>query len=172
MTTAITAFRSCGPSAAAIASARMMPGKAKTRSARRMITLSTQPPKKPAIPPSTAPMIMAAMTRMTASGSVIRAPNRTREKTSRPSSSVPNQCAQDGPARIANFCASGFCGAITGAKMPITAQDPMMISPVRASGWRQGGGASGRRRRRRTASTAAAVDDGSIGAGAETVTTA
>ena len=105
-----------------------------------MITLSTQPPKNPAIPPSTAPMIMAATIRITASGSVIRAPYSTREKTSRPSSSVPNQFAADGGARIGNFCASGLSGAMSGAKIAITIQAPITIRPVRASGWRQAPG--------------------------------
>ena len=100
---------------------------------------------------------MAAMTRITASGSVILAPNSTREKTSRPSSSVPNQCAPDGAARIANFCASGFCGAISGAKSAITAHAPMTIRPVSASGRRHGNGVPGRSRRRRAESTAAAA---------------
>ena len=155
-----------------MASARMMPGKANTRSASRMITLSTQPPKNPAMPPRTAPMIMAATIRITASGSVIRAPYSTREKTSRPSSSVPNQFAADGPARMANFCASGFCGAMSGAKIAITAHAPMTTRPVRASGRRHGTGVTGRRRRRPRPTAFDRAAGGSAGARAETVTTA
>ena len=117
----------------------MMPGKANTRSATRISTLSTQPPKKPATPPTIAPIPMAAMIRMTASGSVIRAPNSTRENTSRPSSSVPNQCAPDGAAKMVNFCASGLSGAISGAKIAITAQAAITAIPARASGLRHGG---------------------------------
>jgi hypothetical protein len=135
-----------------------------------MITLSTQPPKNPAMPPRTAPMIMAATIRITARGSVIRAPNRTRENTSRPSSSVPNQCAAEGPAKMVNFCASGFCGAMSGAKIATTAHAPRTASPVRASGRRHGTGVTGRSRRRRA--TASTVPRGSRGARAETVTTA
>ena len=74
-------------------------------------------------------MIMAAMIRITASGSVIRAPYSTRENTSRPSSSVPNQCAADGGARMAKFCASGLSGAISGAKIAITTQAPITPRP-------------------------------------------
>ncbi len=132
--------------------------------------MSTQPPKYPAIPPITAPMIMAAMIRITASGSVIRAPNSTRENTSRPSSSVPNQCAADGAARMVNFCASGFCGAISGAKIAITAQAPITPRPARASGRRHGTGVTGRSRRRRA--TVATGSGGSSGALAGTVTRA
>ena len=100
-------------------------------------------------------MIMAAMIRITASGSVIRAPYSTRENTSRPSSSVPNQCADDGGARMAKFCASGLSGAISGAKIAITTQAPITPRPARASGRRHGTGVTGRSRRRRaTAATA------------------
>ncbi len=82
---------------------------------------------------------MAATIRITASGSVILAPYSTRENTSRPSSSVPNQCADDGPSRMPNFCASGFCGATSGAKIAITAQAPITARPASASGRRHGG---------------------------------
>ena len=83
-------------------------------------------------------MTMAATTSSTASGSVIRAPYSTRRNTSRPSSSVPNQCAADGAARIANFCASGLYGAISGAKIAISTQTPITARPTRASGRRHG----------------------------------
>ncbi len=78
----------------------MMPGNAKNRSATRISALSTQPPRNPAAAPITAPMIIERMTSSTDSGSVTRAPDSTRDSTSRPSSSVPNQCADDGAARM------------------------------------------------------------------------
>ena len=62
----------------------MMPGKAKTRSAIRMMTASTIPPKNPAMAPRAEPMIMATATSRAARGSERRAPYRTRLNTSRP----------------------------------------------------------------------------------------
>ena len=57
--TARTALRSWAPSAAATAEARMMPGKAKTTSAMRMMTESTIPEKNPAIAPRAEPIAIA-----------------------------------------------------------------------------------------------------------------
>ena len=45
MSSAMTAFARLGPSAAATTIARMIVGNAKTRSAMRMITSSTTPPR-------------------------------------------------------------------------------------------------------------------------------
>jgi hypothetical protein len=69
----------------------MMPGKANTRSAMRMMMASTIPPKNPATEPRVEPMTMATATSRAASGSERRAPYRTRLNTSRPISSVPNR---------------------------------------------------------------------------------
>ena len=102
--TARTALRSYAPSAAATAKARMMPGKANTTSAIRIMTESTEPAKKPAMAPRVEPIIMATATRRAAKGSERRAPYRTRLNTSRPSSSVPNRYRCDGAAlRGANW---------------------------------------------------------------------
>ena len=117
-------------------------------------------------------MIMAATISITASGSVIRAPYSTRENTSRPSSSVPNQCADDGGARMAKFCASGLSGAISGAKIAITTQAPTTPRPARASGRRHGTGDTGRSRRRRATAATRLGGGAQRSAGAATVMTA
>ncbi len=63
-----TARRGCGndgPREATMAMARMGPGRARKRSVRRMSTVSTQPPVKPATrpinPPIRTPLAMTAM---------------------------------------------------------------------------------------------------------------
>ena len=105
----------------------------------RIITASTARPKKPAAAPRAEPMVMATSTRRTARGIDRRAPYRTRENTSRPSSSVPNRYRCDGATpRGANWL-SGEKGASSGAKMATRAQAEMVTMPMTASGWRQGG---------------------------------
>src|SRR5580658_9691538 len=73
--------------------------------------------------------------RMVASGPMIkmsRAPTMSRDSTSRPSGSVPNQCAPDGAALVASNCwASGLSGAIACPKMAHTIQNTMMAAPAR-----------------------------------------
>src|ERR1700733_2566638 len=61
-----------------------------------------------------------------------------REKMSRPSSSVPNQCACDGPPRRAGrLMKAGSCGAIQGAKRAQVTKTTINATPVAASGlWR------------------------------------
>ena len=65
--------------------------------------------------------------RMVASGVTIRMsldPTRTRESTSRPRLSVPNQCAPDGPVLLnSSCCASGLYGAIERPKIAQTTQN-------------------------------------------------
>ncbi len=71
---------------------------------------------------------------MVASGVMIkmsRAPTRTRDSTSRPSGSVPNQCAPEGAVLAASSCwASGLYGAIACPKIAHTTQNKMMIAPT------------------------------------------
>jgi hypothetical protein len=76
-------------------------------------------------------------------GIEMRAPYRTRVRTSRPSSSVPNQWPPLGEARRGNFWASGSYGAISGAATTMISQPATMTTPATASGLRH---ASGRRR--------------------------
>src|SRR6476620_4955388 len=59
-----------------------------------------------------------------------RAPKITREKRSRPDSSVPNQCARDGGLRMAvQLCWAGSYGAIRGAKIAISTNRTMTTRP-------------------------------------------
>jgi hypothetical protein len=61
-----------------------------------------------------------------------------REKMSRPSSSVPNQCAAEGAlSRAASSMCAGFCGASHGAKMANTVNITMSTIPAAASGLRR-----------------------------------
>jgi hypothetical protein len=57
---------------------------------------SHQPPKKPAASPSGMPMTKDSATAETAMPRSSRVATTTREKMSRPSASVPNQCAAEG----------------------------------------------------------------------------
>ena len=69
-----------------------------------------------------------------ASGVMIRmslAPAMTRDSTSRPSGSVPNQCAPDGAWLLASSCcASGLYGANRCPKTAQTTQNSTMIAPT------------------------------------------
>ena len=114
----------------------MIVGKAKTRSAIRMMTSSTARPKYPAIAPSTEPMIAEETTRMSASGSESRAPKRVRLRTSRPSVSVPNQCAPLGGFSRGKACESGSKGAIRGTKIAMRNHSTMIVMPTMAIGRR------------------------------------
>ena len=53
-------------------------GKASTTSIRRMITLSTRPPKKPAVTPSAVPANIERLIVMTPTDSEVRVPKMTR----------------------------------------------------------------------------------------------
>jgi hypothetical protein len=78
--------------------------------------------------------------RMVASGVMIRmvlAPTMTRDSTSRPSGSVPNQCAPDGAWLAASSCcASGLYGANERPKMAQTIQNSRMAAPTQKVGRR------------------------------------
>ena len=75
-----------------------------------------------------------------ASGVMIRmslAPTMTRDSTSRPRGSVPNQCAPDGAALLkSRFWASGLYGAIRCPKMAQTTQNSKMPAPTKNVGLR------------------------------------
>ena len=102
-----TALRRLAPSDAATAIARITVGNANTKSAMRITVSSTQRPKKPAQAPRRLPMTTDKTTSSSVSGIESRAPYRTRLNTSRPRSSVPNQCAPFGALSRGNFWASG-----------------------------------------------------------------
>ena len=101
MPMAIMALVRDGPRNAASAMARIRNGQASMASTSRPITPSTQPPAKPASSPTGTPTPAAISTDTTPASNDARAPNTTRDSTSRPFSSVPMRCCQDGALRMA-----------------------------------------------------------------------
>src|SRR4051794_9668431 len=81
-----------GPRIATTASASSNTGNANITSITRMNTVSTQPPRYPATTPTVTPTTTANATLTTATRIDAWMATKTREATSRPSSSVPNQC--------------------------------------------------------------------------------
>ena len=88
---AIMALLRLGPRKAASAMARIKKGQAKKASVMREITVSTAPPRKPAARPIGTPSISEIETDTTPASREARVPQITRDNTSRPISSVPNQ---------------------------------------------------------------------------------
>jgi len=84
------------PSAATIAIASTNSGKAISMSVTRPATASSRPWKYPIAAPVTAPIASDSSTAAKAMARSSRVAATTRENTSRPSRSVPNQCAMDG----------------------------------------------------------------------------
>src|SRR4029450_4553981 len=81
---------------------------------------------------------MARTTAKTPACIEARAPQTTRERTSRPRSSVPNGCAHVGPLRIwAQLVWSGSLGAIPGAPKARIAKSSPTAAPARAGGRRR-----------------------------------
>ncbi len=74
----------------------------------------------------------------------------TRERTSRPSSSVPKRWWSDGLSDAGKLCASGFEGAMSGAKTAITIQANAITVPAIASGCRHAAGIREERARARS----------------------
>src|SRR5688500_12724265 len=96
----------------------------------RLIASSTRPPKYPAIDPSMMPITDDTPTTTIPTSSEIRAPDRTRAKMSRPSSSGPNQCRPVGPSsRRASSCAAGSNGESQGPKTAANAAMTTMAAP-------------------------------------------
>ena len=85
------------PSAATMPMASTNSGKAMMVSAMRPTMRSVQPPKNPAATPASPPMRKTSATDAMAMKKSSRVATTTRLNTSRPSWSVPNQCASDGP---------------------------------------------------------------------------
>ena len=68
---------------------------------------------------------------------MLLAPTMTRDSTSRPSWSVPNQCAADGAWLVARSCwASGLCGAMTLPKIAQISQNSRITAPATNVGLR------------------------------------
>src|SRR4051812_18649276 len=129
--------------------ARMTTGNAITRSVSRITVSPTQRPKYPAASPSSPPTTSDSPTSSSASGTVTWAPASTRLKTSRPNSSVPNQCPPSGACRRGKSWASGSNGHSTGPSAATTIQSAATTVPVTPSGVRH---ACGTRVRNRTRS--------------------
>src|SRR5690242_59011 len=126
-----------GPRAAMNRNAMITAGSASTASTIRPVITSKVPPKKPMARPRAVPRMVP---RMVASGVTIRmslAPTMTRDSTSRPRLSVPNQCAPDGGLLLnSSCCASGLYGAIACPKSAQITQNTMMIAPTMKVGRR------------------------------------
>lgn len=93
-----------GWSTTASASDSSSAGKARKTSVTRMITSRAQPPAYPATTPSATPATPLTASTATAMNSEVRAPNRTRLNTSRPTWSVPNQWAPPGGSSASRGC--------------------------------------------------------------------
>src|SRR5882672_7772830 len=80
--------------------------------------------------PMVKPINPQPQTTQTETSSEIRAPYKVRERMSRPSSSVPIQCARDGDASLAGrFCAAGSAGAIQGANRAANNKMTALFAP-------------------------------------------
>ena len=85
------------PITAATLSAKSKLGTASKMSVRRMISESTHPPNAPATRPKNAPATAPMPSDNTPIISEARAPKMSRDSSSRPPSSSPNQWSRDGP---------------------------------------------------------------------------
>ncbi len=74
------------------------------KSTQRMITASASPPWYPEYSPSRLPRKNEARAMTSGPKKALRVPAMTRENTSRPSESVPSQCAPDGGALTIDRC--------------------------------------------------------------------
>src|SRR5262245_36008395 len=105
-------------------------------STRRETTTSVAPRRYPAKSPSSVPIKAASAAAANATTSATRVPKIRRESTSRPRSSVPNTKPGSDPARprggnvpAKRSCASGSCGAISGANNASTSKSKMNPPP-------------------------------------------
>src|SRR6185503_2358072 len=152
---AMIALVRLGPSAPAMAIARMSAGNARKTSVRRMSASATRPPAYPAMRPTIVPSAPASATTTTPMTSEMREPYRMRLSRSRPSWSVPSQCSPDGGwRRDARSCESGSYGASSGAKTAPTTKRPMSASARTFSGSRRIGARVAMKERRRGRATA------------------
>ena len=121
-----------GPSATTNRNATITTGSASTASTIRLAMVSVQPLMYPMARPSAVP---STVPRSVASGAMmrmLRAPTMTRESTSRPSWSVPNQCPETGRWLTASrSCPSGSCGANTFPRSAHSTQKPAIVAPIR-----------------------------------------
>src|SRR5450755_26279 len=133
MPMAIIALVRLGPRKAARAMARMRNGQASIASVMREIRASVQPPTYPASKPIGTPSDSEMHTETSPARSDARAPQMTRDATSRPISSVPNKWVAVGGLRTSlHDVWRGSCGAIVGASTAITTKNTTTPSPSMA----------------------------------------
>src|SRR5207249_3035641 len=118
-----------GRSEAISAMARMMAGKAMSPSITRITGLSSRR-QYPAASPQTSPTANASSTTAAPTRSESRAPYTTRLHTSRPTSSVPNQCRAPGAVSRAETSMRGGSRAMTGASAPTSVVTPSSTRPT------------------------------------------
>ena len=123
-----------GPATATIAMANRMLGNARRRSMQRIINVSAHPPQYPAHRPRSVPTSSAAVMEAPPIRSEIREPYIIRLRISRPKSSVPRGCSNEGgSSRAYRFCSMGSCGAKTGAQRATKRSRNRMPPPIIAS---------------------------------------
>ena len=105
----------------------------------RMMVSSPMPPKYPATTPSGMPTRHAISSTNTATRGDTLVPSSTREKTSRPTWSVPNRCCIDGACNaisgwVAEPASAGY-GTISGANTATSTISSAISAPVAISGF-------------------------------------
>ena len=131
MPTAIVVFKMLGPSTETTAMASSRYGKASSTSTTRMISMSTQPPAKPARQPRASANPSAIATESTPTSSATRLPKMMRERMSRPNSSAPSRNLPLGFARFSiRLCLAGSAGASHGAPAAVTIRIATRTSPA------------------------------------------
>lgn len=128
---AIIALRKFGPRKAASAIASTRNGIASIASTIRLRSVSVIPRANPAASPAGTPIAAAIKTETTPASRLARAPKITRASSSRPISSVPIQCAQEGAWRIADqSVAIGLTGEISGAAAATATKRTQSANPT------------------------------------------
>ena len=115
----------------------MMIGRASSTSMRRMMISSVRPRQKPAMRPMMPPHSSARMVASGAMMSTVRAPAMVRANTSRPRSSVPNQCAGLGDFSDAKASWANGSWVMTVEKSAMKTQKSTMTRPIMNVGLRR-----------------------------------
>src|SRR5262249_1438277 len=153
--TAIATLTMPGPRALTTAMASRKPGKASTTSTARMRISSSTPPRSAATSPTVTPAPAATRQAPKAMPSEMRAPERMRERMSRPSSSRPSPWLHDGPpSDPSSCCFSGSRGATQGPKAAMRRKNSTRARPAMAARLRA---------KRRHAAAAGLVLDARVG---------
>ena len=118
--------------------ARIISGKARIASTRRIRAHSTAPPINPARRPMTMPPARPSATEPKPMVSATLAPYSTREYRSWPNESVPSQWLPPGGCSASSrFWAIGSWVAMTGASSASRMKRPTMMRPITALRWRR-----------------------------------